>query len=166
MQANDVLRRVRYALDLRDAELADMINHAGDTVSPGQTRLLLLPEDDDNAVECSASRLEQALDGLIIARRGPRDPSKPAPVPDPNGLTNNAILKKLRIAVQYREKDMLEAIEAGGLTLSPSELGALFRRPDNKHYRPVGDQLLRAFFKGLALRERSQDTDTDTDRTA
>jgi uncharacterized protein YehS (DUF1456 family) len=161
VQTNDVLRRLRYALDLRDAELADAINHTGDSVSPGQVRMLLLSDEDENQVECSESRLERALDGLIVARRGPRDPSKPAPVSDPNGLTNNAILKKLRIAMAYREADMLGVIEAGGLTLSSSELSALFRKPENKHFRRVGDQLLRAFFKGMALRERGAQTDTE-----
>jgi uncharacterized protein YehS (DUF1456 family) len=49
---------------------------------------------------------------------------------------------------------MLELLRLGGMPMSASELTALFRKPDHKHYRPAGDQLLRNFLKGLTTKLR------------
>ncbi|NOY27293.1 MAG: DUF1456 family protein [Oligoflexia bacterium] len=154
MQTNDVLRRLRYALDLSDHQLAKMISHRGEAVAPPHVTRLLWPEAHPEMVECSFDELERALDGLIIARRGPPDPSRPRPPLLGRALSNNQVLKKLRIALEFKEQDMLQILAEGGLPISGSELGALFRKPAHKHYRECGDQLLRAFFKGLTLRMR------------
>ncbi len=154
MQTNDVLRRLRYALNLRDADVADMMNQAGEPrVTPLHVTTLLLPDDHEDQEECSFDELERALDGLILARRGPSDPDRPTP--PRASLTNNAILKKLRIAMSFKQQDMLDTLTAGGMTITPPELSALFRKPTHKHFRPCGDQLLRYFLVGLARRERA-----------
>ena len=155
MQANDVLRRLRYALDLRDEQMAEMMNHVDVPVTPQHVYRLLLPELHEDAVECSPWELERALDGLILARRGPPDPTRPWPPSVGYGLTNNDILKKLRIAMKFRDQDMLRVLIAGGLPVSAAELSALFRNRGHKHYRECGDQLLRSFLKGLATLERA-----------
>lgn len=151
MQPNDVLRRLRYALDLGDAQVADMMNHTGPPVTPQDVTRLLLPEAHEDALECTPAELERMLDGLIWARRGPPDPTRPRPTPSGNRLTNNEVLRKLRIALELKQQDMLAILAAGGRTISPHELSALFRKPEHKHYRNCGDQLLRGFLKGLAV---------------
>jgi uncharacterized protein YehS (DUF1456 family) len=155
MQTNDVLRRLRYALDLRDAQMAEMMNHWEDPVTESHVTALLRPDGHEELIDCTDRELERALDGLIIARRGPRDPTHAQPAPREVELTNNTILKKLRIAMSYREGDMLEALTAGGLTVTAPELGALFRKPSHRHFRPCGDQLLRTFLTGLAVKVRA-----------
>ena len=95
------------------------------------------------------------LDGLIIKNRG-RQESKPgqqAP-PKPDKLTNNVILKKLRIALELRDTDILEILDLAKFQISKSELGALFRRPGHKNYKECGNQFLRNFLIGLALKYR------------
>ena len=69
-------------------------------------------------------------------------------------LTNNSILKKLRIALILQEADMLDILQQAGNPVSKSELSALFRKAGNKNYKECGDQFLRNFLKGLALRYR------------
>ena len=150
MQANDVLRRLRYALNLHDQQLAQMANRAGGAVTPQHVTRLLLPEDHPNAVECSPAELEHMLDGLIMARRGPPDPSRPPHPRAGKALTNNDILKKCRIALTLKDSDILHILAANGLTMGAPELNALFRNPSHKHYRECGDQLLRKFLMGLA----------------
>lgn len=151
MQTNDVLRRLRYALDLRDAEMVAMMNHWFVPVTEEYVAQLLRPDGSEDLIECSSLELERLLDGLIIARRGLQDPTQPPRAPLGEPLTNNAIMKKLRIAMSYREKEMLETLALGGLPVRSPELGAIFRKPTHKHYRECGDQMLRAFLKGLAL---------------
>lgn len=151
MQANDVLRRLRYALNLRDGQLAEMMNQAGGEVTPGHVTRLLLPEDHEDAVECSTAELELALDGLILSRRGPPDPSRPIHPRVGDALTNNDILKKCRIALTLRDSDIQRILAAHGLPMRAPELNALFRNPGHRHYRVCGDQLLRKFLQGLTM---------------
>ncbi|WP_312708157.1 DUF1456 family protein, partial [Stenotrophomonas sp.] len=69
-------------------------------------------------------------------------------------ITNNLVLKKLRVAFQLKDVDMHEIFQQAGFPVSKPELSALFRQPDHKNYRACGDQLLRNFLKGLTLRVR------------
>jgi len=92
------------------------------------------------------------LDGLIIHRRGKQKGHKPRPVEIP--VTNNTVLKKLRVAFKLREDDIIEILESTGFSVSKTELSALFRAEDHRNYRKCGDQLLRYFLKGLAEKYR------------
>ena len=69
-------------------------------------------------------------------------------------MTNNLVLKKLRVAFELRDEDMHQAFVDAGLPVSKPELSALFRQPDHRNYRACGDQMLRNFLKGLTLRLR------------
>ena len=76
-------------------------------------------------------------------------------------MLKNESLKKLRIAMNYRDDDMLAALAAGGSDLSKSELSALFRKPGHKHYRVCGNQVLRNFIKGVTLSLRPDTADKE-----
>ena len=65
-------------------------------------------------------------------------------------VTNNIILKKLRVAFELKEDDMHAILKAAGFPVSKPELSALFRKFGHTNYRTCGDQLLRNFLKGLA----------------
>ncbi len=69
-------------------------------------------------------------------------------------MSNNVVLKKLRVAFQLKDVDMHEVFEAAGFPLAKPEMTALFRQAGHKHYRACGDQILRNFLKGLTLRFR------------
>jgi uncharacterized protein YehS (DUF1456 family) len=70
-------------------------------------------------------------------------------------LTNNAILKKLRIALELKEDDMLGILKLANVDISKHELTALFRKEGHKNYKECGDQFLRKFLKGLSIRYRT-----------
>ena len=93
------------------------------------------------------------LDGLIYYKRGKSKKHPPRPIKTP--VTNNMVLKKLRVAFELREEDMHETLEQGGFSISKPEMSALFRREGHKNYRECGDQILRYFLKGLTERVRS-----------
>jgi uncharacterized protein YehS (DUF1456 family) len=56
--------------------------------------------------------------------------------------------------MELQEEDMLGILKQAGSPVSKSELSALFRKAGHKNYKECGDQFLRNFLKGLALRYR------------
>ncbi|HBX52154.1 MAG: hypothetical protein A2275_16055 [Bacteroidetes bacterium RIFOXYA12_FULL_35_11] len=69
-------------------------------------------------------------------------------------LTNNDIIKKIRIALQLRNTDILEILKLVDFKISESELNAVFRNPDSPNFKECGDQLLRNFLNGLIIFKR------------
>lgn len=69
-------------------------------------------------------------------------------------LTNNDILKKLRVALKLRDDDIVEILKLVDFKTSKSELGAFFRREDHPKYMPLQDQILRNFLNGLIIYKR------------
>jgi uncharacterized protein YehS (DUF1456 family) len=67
-------------------------------------------------------------------------------------VTNNTVLKKLRVAFELKEDDMHAILQSVDFPVSKPELNALFRKAGHSNYRACGDQLLRNFLKGLAQR--------------
>ena len=148
MTHNDVLRSVRYLLNVTDAKLGDIIRLGGGEVSQADLVALLKKEDEAGYVECGHDVMARFLGGLVIYKRG-RDESRP-PQPVEVPVTNNAILKSLRVAFELKDSDIVSLIEKSGLRVSKGELGAFFRRPDHRNYRDCGDQFLRNLIKGLS----------------
>jgi uncharacterized protein YehS (DUF1456 family) len=158
MNNNDILRRVRYALDISNPGMIDIFKLSGCTLELPTLLKLLKKEEEDEFISCSNPLLSFFLDGLIIQRRGKRESADgQTPKPDPS-LNNNAILKKLRIALDLKEDDMLAIMQQAGVVLSKSELSALFRNKEHKHYKECGDQFLRNFLQGLTIRNRREAT--------
>lgn len=151
MTNNDVLRRVRYVFDFDDDQMIALFALAGGQVSREQVSAWL-KRDDDPAIEpCPDVQLATFLNGLIVDRRGKRE--GPPPKPEQR-LTNNIILRKLRIALNLRDDGMLAVLALAGFEFSKHELSALFRKPSHKHFRPCQDQVLRTFLKGMQIKYR------------
>ncbi|GAB6112435.1 YehS family protein [Desulfomicrobium salsuginis] len=152
MTNNDILRRLRYALNLDNAALLRLFDLGGHSLSPGDLDLLLKKDEEPGFVDCPDILLLAFLDGLVISRRGPRDQD----TAESGELNNNLVLRKLRIALELKDADMLRILEAGGMKASKSELSALFRSPSHRNYMPCRDQLLRRFLAGLAAISREE----------
>ncbi len=69
-------------------------------------------------------------------------------------MTNNDILKKLRVALKLTNDDIVEILKLVDFQVSKSELGALFRKEDHPKYMECGDQFLRNFLNGLIIHLR------------
>jgi len=151
---NDVLRRVRYALDLKDQTLIDIFALSDVKISREELLNLLKKDNQEGYVELDNKLMEAFLKGLITYRRGkleiqPGQPQKPE-LP----LTNNSILKKLRIALNFKEEDMLNTLKLADFEISKGELSAFFRQKGHKNYRECGDQIIRNFLQGLTIHFR------------
>jgi len=69
-------------------------------------------------------------------------------------MTNNDIFKKLRVALQLRDDQIVEILELVDFKISKGELGNIFRTEDHEKYMECGDQLLRNFLNGLVIHLR------------
>ena len=69
-------------------------------------------------------------------------------------MTNNDIFKKLRVALAFKDTDIIECLALVNYEISKSELSAIFRTEDHPNYMPCGDQLLRNFLDGLIIKNR------------
>lgn len=69
-------------------------------------------------------------------------------------MTNNDIFKKLRVALSFRDTDIIECLKNVDYEISKSELSAIFRDENHPNYQECGDQLLRNFLNGLIIKNR------------
>jgi uncharacterized protein YehS (DUF1456 family) len=71
-------------------------------------------------------------------------------------ITNNDIMKKLRVALKLRDTDIIEILKLADFEISKTELSAFFRREEHENYMPCGDQIIRRFLDGLIIRNRGK----------
>ena len=69
-------------------------------------------------------------------------------------MNNNDILKKLRIALNLKDTDIMEILKLADFEISKTELNAIFRKEGHRNYKVCGDQLLRRFLNGLITKKR------------
>jgi uncharacterized protein YehS (DUF1456 family) len=162
MTNNDILKRLRYALDLSDFSVLEMTKNGGKEISSLELTSYYRKEEEDGYKNCSNKVLTAFLDGLIIKKRGPRPSEsskitgviekavKSLPVP-----RNNDVFKKLRIALEFKDNDIVDIFKSVDFKISKSEINAFFRKPVHKNFRECGDQLLRNFILGLSKAKTS-----------
>jgi uncharacterized protein YehS (DUF1456 family) len=71
-------------------------------------------------------------------------------------LSNNDILKKLRVALSLRNDDIIEILNLVDFKITKGALGDIFRNEDHPGYVEAGDQLLRNFLNGLIIYKRGR----------
>jgi len=69
-------------------------------------------------------------------------------------MSNNDILKKLRVALQLRDDDIVHILKLVDFNITKTELSAFFRSDDHPNFKPCGDQVLRNFLNGLVIYKR------------
>ncbi|MFP5112214.1 DUF1456 family protein [Bacillaceae bacterium C204] len=163
MDNNDILIRLRYALEIKNKEMAEIFNLGGVEVTVPEVIKILTKSDDeaeyDDQIKCNNSMFDSFLNGLIIFKRGKQEPKPvqsdtPEPLLKKSANVNNLLLKKVKIALALTTEDMLEIFENAGITVTKGELGALLRKEGHKNYKECGDKFARNFLKGLALKYR------------
>jgi len=69
-------------------------------------------------------------------------------------MSNNDIMKKLRVALSLNSDQILEICKLVGFTVTKSELGDIFRNDEHPNFKKCGDQILRNFLNGLVIYKR------------
>lgn len=149
MLNNDILRRIRYALRLNDDSMLEIFKIGGTVLDSVKLTNILKKEDDEGYAPLNNKSMTAFLDGLITKKRGVKENSAQLPAIT-EIFNNNMILRKIKIALEFKEEDLLAIFKRSGMEVSKSELSALFRQKDHKHYKECGDQFLRNFLTGLA----------------
>lgn len=149
---NEFNRRIRYALKLDDAETLRLMGLVGTSASTEEVAGYRLKSGESGHVSCPDTALLALLDGLILDRRGPPPASADKTAAEKPVLSNNQVLKQLRIALSLRAEDVHALIERGGGRVGKTEVSAFFRNAQARNYRRCGDQVLRCFLNGLAAR--------------
>jgi len=148
---NDILRRLRYTFDFSDAKMIELFSLADLEVTRAQISDWLKKEDHPESKELSDMQLAIFLNGFIIDKRGKRE----GPQPQPEKVLNfNIILRKLKIALQLRDDDMVDIFGQIGFGVSKHEISAIFRNPNQRQYRPCKEQFMRNFLHGLQVKYR------------
>jgi uncharacterized protein YehS (DUF1456 family) len=148
---NDVLRRIRYTFNYDDAKMIAIFGLGGLEVTRAEVSDWLKKDDDPDYRKCLDVQLATFLNGLIIDKRGKKDGPQPEAE---TSLSNNIILRKLKIALNLQAEDVQALIKQADFSLSNHELSAFFRKPGHKHYRECKDQVLRYFLKGMQAKYR------------
>jgi uncharacterized protein YehS (DUF1456 family) len=158
---NDVLRRLRYALNITDLKVIELFKLADYEIDKLELEGIFKKEDEDGYVECGDSLMELFLEGLVVSRRGKKDAAdagrNPARSRPSTGhrLSNNDILRRIRIALELKDEDIIAIMRLAEVELSKPELSALFRKKGHPNFRPCGDQFLRNFLVGLTEKYRA-----------
>lgn len=151
MTHNEIIKRLRFILDVDDMVLHQCFTLGGSQLSLETVSCFLLKPDDADYQVCEEVDMSRFLDGLITHRRGPSKEGLRNPV----ALNNNIIMKKLRIALELEARDLDNAFMLSDCELSPHEISSLFRKPGTKHYVECSDHVFERFMSGLSLYFRS-----------
>ena len=156
MTNNDILRRLRYVFDFNDTKMIAIFALADVDVRRGHIIAWLVKDDDPTFEVCKDHMLATFLNGLINDNRGKKDGITPKPE---RKITNNIILRKLKIALNLQSENIIAITKLAGLTLSAHELSSFMRRPGHRNYRECKDQVLRNFLSGLQIKLRGEKAD-------
>jgi len=146
LKTNEILSKIQKALTLTNSEILEAYKLADYEMSEEHLLSLLTSDKESGFVECSYEELGLFLDGFIILRRGPNPKKQKSTQTE---LTNNLILKKLRIALELKEAETEIIFSLGEVELSKQQLASLFRNTNNKNYKECSDELLMGFLDGI-----------------
>jgi len=132
--------------DFSDLKMMELFKLADYDVEIADVSSWLKKDDDPLLIGISDKELAIFLNGLIIDKRGKREGPQPEPE---ESLSNNMILRKLKIALDLKTDDILEMFASINKKLGKHELSAFFRNPHHKSYRSCMDQYLRNFLNAL-----------------
>lgn len=147
IHTNEILYRIKKALNLTNEEMIEAYRLEEYPMEVSRLESLLKRRHDKNFELCSYEELGVFLDGLVTLKRGP-SPKKPHEE-EAVELTNNLILKKLRIALELKDAEMEIIFGLAEVELSKQQMASLFRKEGHKNFKRCSDELLMAFLEGL-----------------
>ena len=146
ISTNEVIYRIHKALHLSLDEMIEAYTLEEYKMEASHLEALLKRRQDDGFMLCSYEELGVFLDGLVTLKRGPSPKKKSEEAVE---LTNNLILKKLRIALELKESETEIIFGLADVELSKQQLASLFRKEGHKNFKACSDELLMAFLEGL-----------------
>lgn len=149
MTNNDVLRRLRFAFNFSDDQVIDLFQKGGVETDRATISNWLKKDEHEDFQYINDFELASFLNGFIVLKRGQKDGQTPIAE---EKINNNLILRKLKIALNYKDEDIVELLKTMDFEMSKSEINAFFRKSNHDKYRHCKDQMLRVFLQGLTKR--------------
>jgi uncharacterized protein YehS (DUF1456 family) len=149
VNSNDIIRRLRYTFSLSDSKMIEIFKLAGHEVTRSQISDWLKKDDDPAFHDLDDNQLAIFLNGFIVEKRGKKEGNQPVAE---RRLNNNIVFRKLKIALNLKDEDILEILGQVEVHISKHELSAFFRKPEQPQYRPCQDQILRNFLHGMQIK--------------
>lgn len=146
ISTNEIFYRIHKALNLSIDEMLKAYTLEEYKMEASHLEALLKRHKDDGFMLCSYEELGVFLDGFVTLKRGPSPKKKSEEAVE---LTNNLILKKLRIALELKEAETEIIFGLAEVELSKQQLASLFRKEGHKNFKACSDELLMSFLEGL-----------------
>ena len=147
ISTNEILYRIKKALNLSTEEMLKAYKLEDYNIEVPHLESLLKRRLDEGFITATYEELGVFLDGLVTLKRGP-SPKKSNDT-EAVELTNNLILKKLRIALELKEPETEIIFGLADVELSKQQLASLFRKEGHKNFKVCSDELMMAFLDGL-----------------
>ena len=172
MTNNDLLIRLRYALDIKDTDMVEIFRLGGIDVTKEDVRKILSKPSEseegeifstknEDFITCNYKMLDGFLNGFVTFKRGKQEPKPGQSAPAVQSTSkkdkpNNLFMKKVKVALSLTTEDILDIFNEADVTISKGELGAILRKPDHRNYKECLDSFVRKFLKGLTLKYRNE----------
>ena len=145
MENNYILKKMMEALSLTKVDVLKSYKLVDKKITQEDVDDILTDKTDEKFVLLSDEGLELFLNGFIAYKRGPSDKKGKSKKVE---FSNNLILKKLKIALNLKDEDLIAIFANDGLEITKSQLTAYCRREGHQNYRKCSDALLKRFLNG------------------
>lgn len=148
MKTNAIFKKIIQAFSLDIPYVQTLLNVSGIELGEQQIAKLLKGEGEGGFKSMPDYVLAIFLNNFINERRG-RTADGEEPINKRQKLSNNDVLKKLRVAFNLHEQGVRDVLSLATIELTKSDLSALFRKPGNSHFKACDDELLFDFIEAL-----------------
>ena len=146
MKTDKILKKIVEALSLKNDEIQAIFRLENHPIEIDYISNMLLDDKKEDFISCSYNELGLFLDGLISSKRGASTSSRKDEIIE---LSNNVILKKIRVALELKSSELVILFALVDIELKVHEINSLFRKEGTKNYKSCSDELLYKFLEGL-----------------
>lgn len=151
MRTNDIFRKLTQSLPLSVAQVQALFAESDIDLTDKEVGNLLKTDYQPGFEAMPDYILLIFLNNLIDQKRGKKTDAQADVVEKHHKVSNNDVLKKLRIAFNLHEQQVRDAFKLVTIELTKSDLSALFRKPGHVHFKACDDEMLLDFIAGLGL---------------
>jgi uncharacterized protein YehS (DUF1456 family) len=151
MRTNDIFRKITQSLGMNTEHIQQIFELSTIDLNDKEINNLLKTDYQPGFEALPEYVLLMFLNNLIEQKRGKKTNDEEEVIEKHAKVSNNDVLKKLRIAFNLQEQQVREALKLVTIELTKSDLAALFRKPGHVHFKACEDDLVLDFIEGLGL---------------
>lgn len=157
MRTNDVFRKITQSLQFDTAQIQALFASSDIDLTDKDVANLLQTDYQPGFEPMPDYILIHFLNNLIDLQRGKKADAAVEVIEKHAKISNNDVLKKLRVAYNLHEQHVRDALKMATIELTKSDLAALFRKAGHDQYKACDDELVLDFIEGLGLlRQQNQ----------